>query len=46
MTKEQLNALIDFIRNIASTAISDPTCESGTAYQAEKQLRKAFEEDP
>lgn len=46
MTKDQLDALIEFVRDIANTAVNDPLGEAGAMYQAEKRLRAAFTVEP
>lgn len=43
MTKEQLDALIEFVRDMAYAAVNDPTSESRIAREAEQRIRAAFE---
>lgn len=44
MTKEQFEALIDFINETVNAAVNDPCSDAGMRYQAEKALRNAFPE--
>lgn len=43
MTQEQLDALVNYVREVAYVAVNDPTGSTRIEQEAEKRMRAAFE---